>query len=54
MIDSVFIEGRNYYSQVLIEEYKYVVEEKKMLEYITDDLEISSDDSDKENFNEEN
>ena len=35
------------------EECKYVVKEKKMPKYITDDAEISPD-SDEENFNEEN
>ena len=65
MIDSVFRTGKNYYSQVFVEECK----KKTMSEYITDDIEISSDDSDREvsaeedsndknsdeeNFNEEN
>ena len=58
MIYSVFRTGKNYYPQVFLEECKYVIKEKKMPEYITDDIEISSDsdreDSDKEIFNEEN
>ena len=43
---------------MFLEECKCVVEEKQMPEYITDDIEISSDsdreDSDEENCNEEN
>ena len=54
MINSVFRTGKNYYSQVFVEECKYVGQEKKMPEYITDDIEISSDDSDREDSNEEN
>ena len=38
LIDSVYRTGKNYYPQVFFEECKYVVEEKKMLEYITDDI----------------
>ena len=47
MIDSVFKIGKNYYSQVLLEDLKYIVEEKKLPEYITGEIEISSDDSDR-------
>ena len=63
MIDSVFRTGRSYYPQVFLAECKYVVKEKKIPRYITDDIEISSDsnrensdekNSDKENFDEEN
>ena len=62
LINSVFRSGENYYPQVFLEEYKYVVEEKKpekkMPEFITDNIEISSDsdreDSDKEISSEEN
>ena len=36
--------GQHYYSQVLLEEFKYVVKEKKMTKFINDELEISSDD----------
>ena len=54
MINSVFRTGKNYYSEVFVEECKYVGKEKKMPEYITDDIEISSDDSDREDSNEEN
>ena len=36
------------------EECKYVENEKKKSKFITDDVKISSDDSDKENSDEEN
>ena len=39
---------------MFLEEFKYVVEEKKMLEYITNHIEISSDDSDRDDSDEEN
>ena len=64
LIGSVFRTGKNHYPQVFLEECKHVVKEKKMPEYITDDIQNSSDDSDREdsdekysneeNFNEEN
>ena len=52
LIDSVFTTDRNYYSQVLLKEFKYVVKEKKIPMYINDDIEISSD-SNIENFDKE-
>ena len=58
MINSVFRTGKNYSPQVFFEERKYVVKEKKMSEYLTDDIEVSFDsdreDSDEENSSEEN
>ena len=39
---------------MFLEESKYVVKEKKTSKFITDDIEISSDDSDMENSDEEN
>ena len=39
---------------MFLEECKYVVNEKKMSKFIADDIEISSDDSDRQNSNEEN
>ena len=51
---SVLTTGNNDYPQVLLEECKHVVKEKKMPENITDDMEISSDDSDREDSDEEN
>ena len=57
LIDSLFRADKNYYPRVFLEEFKYVVNEKKIPEYITDDIEISSafdrEDSDEENYNEE-
>ena len=43
LIDSIFRTGKNHYPQVFLEGCKYVVKEKKMPEYITRYLEISSD-----------
>ena len=51
--NSVFRTGKNYYPQVFLEECKYVIKEKKMDKYITEDIEISSDKSDYENSDEE-
>ena len=56
LIDSVFRIGNKYYFHAFLEECKYVVKEKEMPKYITDDIEISSHDSadsDKEDSNEE-
>ena len=56
--DPVFRTGKDYYPQVFAEQCKYAVKEKKMSEYITNDIEISFDsdreDSDEENSDEEN
>ena len=52
MMESIFRTGKKYYPQVFIEEYKYVVKEKKVTEYITNEIETSDDDSYKENSNE--
>ena len=54
LIHFIFRTGKSYYLQVLLEEFKYIDKEKKMPEYITDDIEISSDDSDREDSDEEN
>ena len=54
LIDSVFRTSKSYYPQVFLEYCKYAVKEKKMSEYITDNIEIFSDDSGKENSKEEN
>ena len=55
LIDSVFRTGNNYYLQVFLEEFKYVVKEKKMSEYIIDETEIpDKENSDKENSDEGN
>ena len=46
LIDSVFRMSENYYPQVYLEEYKYVV--KEMNKFIDKELGISSDESDEE------
>ena len=43
MLDSNFKANKNYYPQVFLKEYQYVIKEKKSHNYITDDVEISSD-----------
>ena len=53
MFDSVCRIGKNYYTQVFLEEFKYAVKEKKIPECIIDDIQISSDDSNVENSDEE-
>ena len=53
LIDFVFRTGKKYYLQVFLEECKYVVKQKKMPEFITNDIETSSD-SDRKDFDEEN
>ena len=42
LIESVFITGKNYYAEVFLEEYKYIVKQKecKMQEHITDKIMI--------------
>ena len=45
---------KNYYPQVFLEECKYFVKEKNMSENIIDNIKVSSDDSDEENFDKEN
>ena len=63
LMDSIFGTGKNYYSQLFLEEYKYTVKEKMMAEYIPEKVEFSPDtdredsneeNSDEENFDEEN
>ena len=54
LIDSVYKTDKNYYPRVFLEECKYVVKENKKSRFITDNIEISSDDSDEKNSNEEN
>ena len=48
LIDSVSTTVKNCYSQALLQEGKYVAKRKKVRWYINDDLEISSDDSNKQ------
>ena len=57
MINFVFRTGENYYPQVFLEEFKYVVNEKKIPKYVIDDIEICDSDrkkSDEENSHEKN
>ena len=46
MLDSVVKVGKKYYSQVFLEECKYVKRKNKMFNYINDDLEMTSSDED--------
>ena len=48
LTDYVLKKDENYYLQVFLKECKYIEKEKKITWYITNDLEISSDDSDGE------
>ena len=52
MVDSTYKMGKNCYSEVFLEYCKYIRKERKITRYIADNLEISSDDSDKENSDE--
>ena len=54
MIDSVHRTDKYYYPQVFLEEYYYVVKERKMPENITENIETSLDHSDEENPDGEN
>ena len=49
MIGSVYRKDKNYYTQVFLEECKHVGKVKKMCNYISDDINIYSDDTDREN-----
>ena len=54
LIDSVYKNDKIYYPQVLWEECKYVFKRKKTSKFIIDDIEILSDDSDRESSDAEN
>ena len=54
LINSVLRADKNYYLQVFLKECKHVVKEKEMPEYTTDNIEISSDESDRGYSDEEN
>ena len=43
LIDSVYKKDKNYYPQVFLEEFKYIIKEKKKSKFITDDIEIPFD-----------
>ena len=54
VIDSIFKLGKNYYSQIFLEECKYEGKEKVSKSFVADDLESSSyGDSEKEEGKEE-
>ena len=53
LTDLVYRKDKDYYPQMFLEEWKYVVK-GKMSEFITDDVEVSSDDSNEQNSHEEN
>ena len=46
MLDSVFKVEKKYYSQVFLEECKYIKRKNKMFIYVNDDLEMTSSDED--------
>ena len=43
LIDSVYKKDKNYYPQVFLEEFKYIIKEKKDSKFITEDIEIPFD-----------
>ena len=47
LIDSVYRKDKSFYTPVFLQEYKYFVKEKRTSKFITDD-------SDRDNFDEEN
>ena len=48
LINWIYRKDKNYCPQVFLEECKYVAKEKKKSYYIPDDINIHSDDSDRE------
>ena len=48
LIDFVLKKEKNYYPQAFLKECKHTEKEKKVIRYITDHLNNSSDDSDEE------
>ena len=54
MTDSVLKSGKNYYSQIFLEESKYKLKEEEIKSFIKDDLESSSDAGDTEEDIQEN
>ena len=53
MIDSIYRTSTSFYPQLFSEECKYVVKEKNIPEYITDDIDISSDEDNFDYLDEE-
>ena len=54
LTDLFYEKDKNYYPQVFLEKCRYVAKEKKTSEFITDNIDICSLDSDRENSDEEN
>ena len=48
MLDSVVRVGKKYYPQVFLEECKYVKRKNKMVNYVNDDIDITSSDENDE------
>ena len=48
LIDSVYRKGKNFNPEAFLKECRYVAKEKKTSKFFIDNIEISSDDSDKE------
>ena len=45
LINSVYIKNKNYYHQVFLEKYELLLEKKRSY-FLTDNIEVYSDDSD--------
>ena len=54
MINSIYRKDKHYYYQVFLEKCKNVFKQSKTSKFITDDIEISFDDSDRENSGDKN
>ena len=52
MLDFIFKVGKKYYPQVFLEECKYVKRKNKIVNYINDDIEITSSDENDEFYSE--
>ena len=47
LIDFVLKKDEQFYPQAFLKECKYIEKEKRLIRFITDDLEVFSDDSEK-------
>ena len=54
LINSIYRKDKHYYCQVFLEKCKNVFKQSKTSKFITDDIEISFDDSDRENSGDKN
>ena len=50
MLDSILTTGKNHYSRVFLKECKYIIKEKKIHNYMNDNVEISSHSDEKTLF----